>query len=175
MATATNAVATLVPIPKSQQAPRAATIGCSSSFILGNPLIAAASATHGTSSAAGVSRAPTLSVKAAAAASAQVAAKQKIRVKLRAYSVPDIEEASRMIVEAAASTGANVMGPVRLPTHRRIYCVLRSPHVDKDSREHFEIRTHKRLLDLLNPTAPTIDALMALDLPYGVDLRVTLV
>ncbi|CAI6003398.1 unnamed protein product [Closterium sp. NIES-64] len=100
--------------------------------------------------------------------------KQRIRIKLKSYQVPQLEAASEQILEVAKETGAGIMGPVRLPTHIRKYCVLRSPHVDKDSREHFEIRTHKRLIDLENPTATTIDALMQLELPYGVEVDVKL-
>eukprot|EP00894_Picocystis_sp_ML_P000210 jgi/Pico_ML_1/50727/g1885.t1 len=79
-----------------------------------------------------------------------------------------------MIREAATSSAARMSGPVRLPTRRKIFCVLRSPHVNKDSREHFEIRTHQRLIDLHNPSAQTIDSLMSLDLPAGVDIEVKL-
>lgn len=104
----------------------------------------------------------------------EVIATQKIRIKLRSYHVPQIEEASEMILKVAKDTGAEAMGPVRLPTHFRKFCVLRSPHVDKDSREHFEIRTHKRLIDLTSPTAQTIDALMQIEMPYGVAVDVKL-
>ncbi|CAI7863530.1 unnamed protein product, partial [Closterium sp. NIES-54] len=104
----------------------------------------------------------------------QAVQKQRIRIKLKSYQVPQLEAASQQILEVAKETGAGIMGPVRLPTHIRKYCVLRSPHVDKDSREHFEIRTHKRLIDLENPTATTIDALMQLELPYGVEVDVKL-
>ncbi|KAJ7560594.1 hypothetical protein O6H91_04G136600 [Diphasiastrum complanatum] len=100
--------------------------------------------------------------------------KQKIRIKLRSYWTPLIEQASKQILDAAKNTNAKFMGPVPLPTKRRIYCVLRSPHVNKDSREHFEIRTHRRLIDIDNPTAQTIDALMQLDIPAGVDVEVKL-
>ena len=78
------------------------------------------------------------------------------------------------IIEAAKSTEAHISGPVPLPTKRRIFCVLRSPHVNKDSREHFETRTHHRLIDVHNPTAQTIDALMGLELPSGVDVEIKL-
>lgn len=100
--------------------------------------------------------------------------KQKIRIKLRSYWVPLIEQACQQILEAAKNTNALTMGPVPLPTKKRVYCVLRAPHVNKDSREHFEIRTHRRLIDLANPNAQTIDALMQLDLPAGVDVEVKL-
>jgi small subunit ribosomal protein S10 len=78
------------------------------------------------------------------------------------------------IVEAAERTGAAVIGPVPLPTHIRKFCVIRSPHVDKDSREQFEIRTHKRLIDIVDPTPKTIDALTTLNLPAGVDIEIKL-
>ncbi|XP_024363383.2 uncharacterized protein [Physcomitrium patens] len=118
---------------------------------------------------------PRLSVKAAAATEAPLTAtKQKIRIKLRSYWVNLIEQACQQILEAARNSDAKTMGPVPLPTKKRVYCVLRSPHVNKDSREHFEIRTHRRLIDLENPNAQTIDALMQLDLPAGVDVEVKL-
>jgi small subunit ribosomal protein S10 len=78
------------------------------------------------------------------------------------------------IVEAAERTGAAVVGPVPLPTHIKKFCVIRSPHVDKDSREQFEIRTHKRLIDIMDPTTKTIDALTTLNLPAGVDIEIKL-
>ncbi len=104
----------------------------------------------------------------------QAAPKQKIRIKLRSYWAPLIEQACQQILEAARNSNSQTMGPVPLPTKKRVYCVLRSPHVNKDSREHFEIRTHRRLIDLENPNAQTIDALMQLDLPAGVDIEVKL-
>ncbi|GBG75127.1 hypothetical protein CBR_g19640 [Chara braunii] len=100
--------------------------------------------------------------------------KQKIRIKLRSYWVPLLRQASEQILEAVKTTNVKVVGPVPMPVKRRLYCVLRSPFADKDSREHFEIRTHKRLIDLENPTAETIDALMQLDVPAGVDVEVKL-
>lgn len=99
---------------------------------------------------------------------------QSIRIKLRGYEARVLEESCEMIREAATSSAARMSGPVRLPTRRKIFCVLRSPHVNKDSREHFEIRTHQRLIDLHNPSAQTIDSLMSLDLPAGVDIEVKL-
>ncbi|KAG8636967.1 hypothetical protein MANES_15G061900v8 [Manihot esculenta] len=104
----------------------------------------------------------------------QMAPKQKIRIKLRSYWVPLIEDSCKQIIDAARNTNANTMGPVPLPTKKRIYCVLKSPHVHKDARFHFEIRTHQRLIDILYPTAQTIDSLMQLDLPAGVDVEVKL-
>ncbi|KAG8365141.1 hypothetical protein BUALT_Bualt18G0073500 [Buddleja alternifolia] len=103
-----------------------------------------------------------------------VAPKQKIRIKLRSYWVPLIEDSCKQIMDAARTSNAKTMGPVPLPTKKRIYCVLKSPHVHKDARFHFEIRTHQRLIDILYPTAQTIDSLMQLDLPSGVDVEVKL-
>jgi small subunit ribosomal protein S10 len=100
--------------------------------------------------------------------------KQKIRIKLRAYDHRILDQSAVQIVEAAERTGAAVVGPVPLPTHIRKFCVIRSPHVDKDSREQFEIRTHKRLIDIMDPTTKTIDALTTLDLPAGVDIEIKL-
>ncbi|MCD6309190.1 MAG: 30S ribosomal protein S10 [Candidatus Eremiobacteraeota bacterium] len=100
-------------------------------------------------------------------------AKQKIRIRLKAYDSRILDESSERIVEVAKRTGANVSGPIPLPTERNVYCVLRSPHVDKKSREHFEIRTHKRLIDIYFDAAnKTIDALMEMDLPAGVDIEI---
>lgn len=97
---------------------------------------------------------------------------EKIRIKLKAYESPLLDNAIREIVSTAKRTGAEIAGPVPLPTRISRYCVLRSPHVDKKSREHFEIRTHKRLLDILSPTQQTIDALMKLDLSAGVHVEI---
>lgn len=98
----------------------------------------------------------------------------KIRIRLKAYDHRLIDQSTERIVETAKRTGADVVGPIPLPTRKRIYCVLRSPHVDKKSREHFEIRVHKRLIDIVSPQAKTVDALMKLDLPAGVDIEVKL-
>ena len=100
--------------------------------------------------------------------------KQKIRIKLNAFDHRILDQSAGQIVEAAEQTGAKVVGPVPLPTHIKKFCVIRSPHVDKDSREQFEIRTHKRLIDILDPTSKTVDALMRLDLPAGVDIEIKL-
>ncbi|XWS11339.1 hypothetical protein CRYUN_Cryun38cG0075400 [Craigia yunnanensis] len=97
----------------------------------------------------------------------QAAPKQKIRIKLRSYWVPLIEDSCKQILDAARTTNAKTMGPVPLPTKKRIYCVFKSPHVHKDARFHFEIRTHQRLIDIVYPTAQTIDSLKQLDLPSG--------
>jgi small subunit ribosomal protein S10 len=96
----------------------------------------------------------------------------KIRIKLRAYDHRLLDQSTQEIVSAAQRTGAGINGPIPLPTAMTKYTVNRSPHVDKKSREQFEIRTHKRLLDIINPTAQTVDALMKLDLPAGVDVEI---
>jgi small subunit ribosomal protein S10 len=99
---------------------------------------------------------------------------QKIRIRLKAYDHRLLDQSAEEIVDTAKRTGAKVAGPIPLPTTINKYCVLRSPHVDKKSREQFEIRTHKRLLDILEPTQQTIDALMRLDLAAGVDVEIKL-
>lgn len=98
--------------------------------------------------------------------------KQKIRIKLKSYDYRILDQSAAHIVEAAESTGAAVVGPVPLPTHIKKFCVIRSPVIDKDSREEFEIRTHKRLLDVLDPTSKTVDALTRLNLPAGVSIEI---
>ncbi len=99
-------------------------------------------------------------------------AQQRIRIRLKAYDYRVLDVSTSEIVETAKRTGAQVAGPIPLPTMKNKYCVLRSPHVDKKSREAFEIRTHKRLIDILEPTQQTVDALMKLDLPAGVDVEI---
>jgi small subunit ribosomal protein S10 len=99
-------------------------------------------------------------------------APQKIRIKLIAYDSRLIDVSTKEIVETAKRTGADVIGPIPLPSKREIFTVLRSPHVDKKSREQFQIKTHKRILDIVNPTAKTIDALKKLDLPAGVYVEI---
>lgn len=101
-------------------------------------------------------------------------ARQKIRIRLKAFDHKILDQSAQKIVETATRTGALISGPVPLPTEKSIITVLRSPHVDKDSREQFEMRTHKRLVDILEPTPKTIDALMRLDLPAGVDIEIKL-
>lgn len=101
-----------------------------------------------------------------------MAQSQKIRIKLRAYDSRLLDQSTQEIVSAAQRTGATINGPVPLPTAVSKYTVNRSPHIDKKSREQFETRTHKRLLDIVNPTAQTVDALMRLDLPAGVDVEI---
>jgi small subunit ribosomal protein S10 len=96
----------------------------------------------------------------------------KIRIRLKAYDHKLLDQSTSEIVETAKRTGAKVAGPIPLPTKINKYCVLRSPHGDKKSREQFEIRTHKRLLDIVDPTPQTVDALMKLDLAAGVDVEI---
>ena len=100
--------------------------------------------------------------------------RSRIRVCLKAYDHNLIDVSADKIIETAKNTDAKVAGPIPLPTKRRVYCVLRSPHVDKKSREQFEIRTHKRLLDIVDPTPQTVDALMKLDLAAGVNVEIKL-
>lgn len=97
---------------------------------------------------------------------------QKIRIKLKSYDHEIIDRSAQKIVETVENSGAKVSGPVPLPNKKNVYCVIRSPHVDKDSREHFEIRVHKRLIDILEPTPKTVDLLMRLSLPAGVDIEI---
>ena len=103
-------------------------------------------------------------------------AQQKIRIRLKGYDHTQVDLSARSIVETAQRSGATVSGPVPLPTEKNVYCVIRGPFKDKDSREHFEIRTHKRLIDILQPTPKTVDSLQRLDhLPAGVDIQIQLV
>jgi small subunit ribosomal protein S10 len=97
---------------------------------------------------------------------------EKIRIRLKGYDHRILDQAAVEIVSTAKRNGAQVAGPIPLPTVKNKYCVLRSPHTDKKSREQFEIRTHKRLVDILEPTGSTIDALTKLDLPSGVDIEI---
>ncbi len=101
-------------------------------------------------------------------------ARQKIRIRLKAYDHRVLDQSASRIVETARRTGARVSGPIPLPTETSKYCVLRSPFIDKDSREQFEIRSHKRLVDIFDPTPRTVDALVKLDLPAGVDIEIKL-
>ena len=98
----------------------------------------------------------------------------KIRIRLKAYDYRVLDQSTGEIVETAKRTGARLAGPIPLPTEINKWTVLRSPHVDKKSREQFEIRTHKRLIDILEPTSKTVDALMRLQLPSGVDIEIKL-
>lgn len=102
----------------------------------------------------------------------KTSAKQKIRIKLKAYDHRIIDKSCEQIVETAIRSGATVAGPIPLPTERNSVTVIKSPHVHKDSREQFEMRVHKRLIDIENPTAKTIDSLMGLDLPHGVNIEI---
>ncbi|MGI6594123.1 MAG: 30S ribosomal protein S10 [Christensenellales bacterium] len=99
---------------------------------------------------------------------------QKIRIKLKAYDHNLIDASCEKIVDAAKRSNASISGPIPLPTHKEIITILCSPHKHKDSREQFELRTHKRLIDIYNSTSKTIDALMKLDLPAGVDIQIKL-
>ena len=99
---------------------------------------------------------------------------EKIRIRLKAYDYRVLDQSTSEIVEIAKRTGSRVSGPIPLPTVKNKFCVLRSPHVDKKSREQFEIRTHKRLIDILDPTQQTVDALMKLDLAAGIDVEIKL-
>ena len=99
-------------------------------------------------------------------------ANQKIRIRLKGYDHEIVDQSSKLIVDTAQKTGARVSGPIPLPTERNLYTVIRSPHKDKDSREQFEMRTHKRLIDILDPSSSTVDSLMRMDLPAGVDIEI---
>jgi small subunit ribosomal protein S10 len=97
---------------------------------------------------------------------------QKIRIRLKAYDHEVIDQSTRKIVETVLRTQATIRGPIPLPTEKHRYTVIRSPHKDKDSREHFEMRIHKRLLDIIEPSAKTVDSLQRLELPAGVDIEI---
>ena len=99
---------------------------------------------------------------------------QKIRIRLKGYDHEVVDQSAKLIVDTAQKTVARVSGPIPLPTERNLYCVIRSPHKDKDSRDEFEMRTHKRLIDILDPSSSTVDSLMRLDLPAGVDIEIKL-
>lgn len=101
-------------------------------------------------------------------------ANQKIRIRLKGFDHQLLDQSAGKIVDTAKQTGSEVSGPVPLPTERSLYTVIRAPHKFKDSREQFEMRTHKRLIDIFDPTSKTIDALMRLDLPAGVDIEIKL-
>ena len=102
----------------------------------------------------------------------ETSVKQKIRIKLKAYDHRIIDKSVEQIIETTLRSGAQIVGPIPLPTEINKLTVIKSPHVHKDSREQFEMRTHKRLLDIINPTSKTIDNLMSLDLPHGVDIEI---
>nr|YP_009296522.1 ribosomal protein S10 [Thorea hispida]AOM65457.1 ribosomal protein S10 [Thorea hispida]ARX95826.1 30S ribosomal protein S10 [Thorea hispida]UNJ79112.1 ribosomal protein S10 [Thorea hispida] len=99
---------------------------------------------------------------------------KKIKIKLKAYSYKLLNQSCSNILDNISQTNTTITGPIVLPTDRRIYCVLRSPHVNKNSREHFEVRIHKRLLEIHKPSSQTIDALMKLNLPAGIDVEIKL-
>ena len=101
-------------------------------------------------------------------------ANNKMRIRLKWYDHEIVDQSTKLIVDTAQKTGAKISGPIPLPTERNRFCVIRSPHVDKDSREEFEMRTHKRLIDIIEATQNTIDSLMRLDLPAGVDIEIKL-
>lgn len=101
-------------------------------------------------------------------------AKEKIRIRLKAYDHRVLDQSAEKIVATAKRSGANVSGPIPLPTEKNVYTILRAVHKYKDSREQFEMRTHKRLIDIVNPTPKTVDSLMRLDLPSGVDIEIKL-
>lgn len=100
--------------------------------------------------------------------------RDKVRIRLKAFDHKVLDQSAERIVETARRTGARISGPVLLPTKKEIFCVIRGPHIDKESMEHFELCTHKRLIDILNPGPKTIDALMRLDLPSGVNIEIKL-
>ena len=103
-----------------------------------------------------------------------MAKQERIRIRLKAYDHKILDQSAAKIVDTAKRTGAMVSGPIPLPTEKNIFTILRSPHVNKDSREQFELRTHKRLIDILEASNKTVDALMRLDLPAGVDIEIKL-
>lgn len=96
----------------------------------------------------------------------------KVRIRLRAFDHRVLDLSAEKITETAKRTGARVKGPIPLPTNIQRFCVIRGPHIDKESMEHFEVRTHKRLLDILEPTPRTVEALMRVDIPGGVDIEI---
>ena len=102
----------------------------------------------------------------------ELAKQEKIRIRLKGYDHKAVDQSAAKIVETAVRTGSRVSGPIPLPTERNVYTILRSPHVNKDSREQFEMRTHKRLIDILDPSKKTADALMRLELPAGVSIEI---
>ena len=99
---------------------------------------------------------------------------QKIRIRLKGYDHEVVDQSAKQIVDTAQKAGARVSGPIPLPTERNLYTVIRSPHKDKDSREQFEMRTHKRLIDIIDPSSSTVDSLMRMELPAGVDIEIKL-
>jgi small subunit ribosomal protein S10 len=110
--------------------------------------------------------------KTAKTNAAEPEAKQRIRIRLKAYDHKVIDQSAKQIVETALRTGANISGPIPLPTKKSVYTVVKSPHIYKKSREQFEMRVHKRLIDITEPTPKTVDALMNLSLPAGCDAEI---
>ncbi len=106
--------------------------------------------------------------------SAKNSSQQKIRIKLKAFDYRVIDQSAEKIVTTAERSGAKVLGPIPLPTEKKVWCILKSPHIDKRGGEHYEIRVHKRLIDIVDPPASTVDALMQLDLPAGVNIEIKL-
>ena len=104
----------------------------------------------------------------------QVVTSEKIRIRVKAYESQILDQSAAKIVETAKKTGAKVSGPIPLPTKKEVVTVIRSPHKHKDSREQFEMRTHKRVIDIFNPSSKTVDSLMKIDLPAGVDINIKL-
>jgi small subunit ribosomal protein S10 len=103
-----------------------------------------------------------------------MSSKQKIRIRLKSYDKASLNKSCAKIIETSSTTESLSVGPIPMPTRKKIYCVLRSPHVNKDAREHFEIRIHKKIIDIYEPSSTTIDSLMKLDLPSGIDIEVSL-
>ena len=101
-------------------------------------------------------------------------ANQKIRIRLKGYDHEIVDQSTKLIVDTAQKTGAKVSGPIPLPTERNLFTVVKGPHVNKDSREQFEMRTHKRLIDIIKPSNKTVDSLTSLQLPAGVDIEIKL-
>jgi small subunit ribosomal protein S10 len=116
--------------------------------------------------------APWVRVESPRSSNNAMAASQKIRIRLKAYDHDIVDQSTQKIVETALRTQATIKGPVPLPTEKHRYTVVRSPHKDKDSREHFEMRIHKRLIDILEPSPKTVDSLQRLELPAGVDIEI---
>ncbi len=107
-------------------------------------------------------------------AKSKVRSQQKIRIRLKSFDQVLLDQSAQKIVLTAERSGARVLGPVPLPTQKKIWCVLKSPHIDKRGGEHYEVRIHKRLIDIVDPPSSTVDALMQLDLPSGVNIEIKL-
>jgi small subunit ribosomal protein S10 len=107
-------------------------------------------------------------------AKSKVRSQQKIRIRLKSFDQVLLDQSAQKIVLTAARSGAKVLGPVPLPTQKKVWCVLKSPHIDKRGGEHYEVRIHKRLIDIVDPPSSTVDALMQLDLPSGVNIEIKL-